>query len=63
MLETVRQYGQLKLAEGAEQAPHARRLTWLAEHCESVMGAWSAADQGPLLRRLDSESENIRDAL
>ncbi|HVA89243.1 MAG TPA: BTAD domain-containing putative transcriptional regulator, partial [Chloroflexota bacterium] len=64
ILETVRQYGQLKLAEDPEHpAPRARHLAWLAQHCEDMIAGWNAADQASLLRRLDADLDNIRAAM
>jgi non-specific serine/threonine protein kinase len=64
MLETVRQFGQLKLAEaGEEQDLRERHLAWFAQHCETAISAWSTTDQAALLRHLDLELENIRAAL
>jgi len=64
MLETVRQYGQLKIREGEEcAAPRGRHLAWFARHCEEEIAGWTTADQGVLLRRLDAELDNIRAAL
>jgi predicted ATPase/DNA-binding SARP family transcriptional activator len=64
MLETVRQFGQLKLAEtGEEQDLRERHLAWFAQYCERAISAWSSTDQAALLRHLDLELENIRAAL
>jgi non-specific serine/threonine protein kinase len=64
MLETVRQFGQFKLAEtGEEQDLRERHLAWFAQHCETAIGAWGSTDQAALLRHLDLELENIRTAL
>ncbi|HEY8284660.1 MAG TPA: BTAD domain-containing putative transcriptional regulator [Chloroflexota bacterium] len=64
MLETVRQYGQLKIAEGGElAAPRGRHLAWFAQHCEETIAGWTTGDQADLLRRLDADLDNIRAGL
>ncbi len=64
MLETIRQYGQLKLAESpGRTAPHTRHLAWFAQHCEELIAGWNASDQASLLRRFDADLDNIRAAL
>jgi predicted ATPase/DNA-binding SARP family transcriptional activator len=64
LLETVRQFGQLKLAETQEeQGLRARHLAWFAQQCETAISAWGSTDQAALLHHLDTELENIRAAL
>jgi predicted ATPase/DNA-binding SARP family transcriptional activator len=64
MLETVRQYGQLKLTESPGQvAPRARHLAWFSQHCEELIAGWNASDQATLLRHFDADLDNIRAAL
>jgi non-specific serine/threonine protein kinase len=64
MLETVRQFGQLKLAETQEEQDlRDRHLAWFAQHCETAISAWGSTDQAALLHNLDTELENIRAAM
>ncbi|HEY7419397.1 MAG TPA: NB-ARC domain-containing protein, partial [Ktedonobacteraceae bacterium] len=64
MLETMREYGQERLAECLEEATarnaHAMHYLALAEQAESEM---RKADQVTWFNRLDQENENIRAAL
>ena len=65
MLETIREYAteRLKVAgdEDSVRLRHAEYFTWLAEDTEQRI--LTGADPAPLLRRLESEHDNLRAAL
>ena len=64
LLETVRQYGQERLAEAGEMiALRDRHLAWCRALAEEAVPRLSGPDQGSWLARLDTEHDSLRAAL
>jgi len=64
MLEMVREYGLARLAESGEEFElRDRHLGYFAELSQHIGNGLAGPEQTALLRRYDSEAENIRSAL
>lgn len=64
MLETLREYGRDKLIEAGEfTAQRRRHRDWYASLAKSAEEDWIGPRQVELIRRLDREQPNLRDAL
>jgi predicted ATPase/DNA-binding CsgD family transcriptional regulator len=64
MLETVREYGWLKLREAIETAALQRRhLEWFLALAKRAEPEWRGRDQGRWLDRLSEDIDNVRAAL
>jgi len=64
LLETVRQYGQERLAEAGEMiALRDRHLAWCMALAEEAAPRLSGPEQGSWLARLDTEHDSLRAAL
>ncbi|MBX6389602.1 MAG: AAA family ATPase [Frankia sp.] len=64
MLETVREFGQLRLAEAGERdAAYAARRAWAVRHARTAAGQMFGDDQFAAIDALDAEETNLADEL
>jgi predicted ATPase/DNA-binding CsgD family transcriptional regulator len=64
MLETIRSYGWMKLAEAGErEATEQRHLAWALALAQRAESEWRGAQQAAWLGRLEEDLDNLRAAL